>query len=126
MASPNPIPCGFVVTNASNILSNFSESIPGPESLHRHDNCFAAIALSSNSQHPSPIGYRVHCIDRVAEQVKHDFLQLDAMAGDKRQVGCQFGMGYDTMILQFSAKDVQCSKSNPVQIDRAALRDRSF
>jgi hypothetical protein len=32
MASPNPIPCGFVVTNASNMLSDFSGSIPGPES----------------------------------------------------------------------------------------------
>ena len=29
MASPNPIPCGFVVTNASNMLSALSGSIPG-------------------------------------------------------------------------------------------------
>src|SRR5262245_37598431 len=32
IASPNPIPRDFVVTNASNILSRFFGSIPGPES----------------------------------------------------------------------------------------------
>jgi hypothetical protein len=40
------------------------------------------------------------------------------MAGHKRQFGCQFGTDYDTMILQLSAKDVQCSKSNPVASQR--------
>src|SRR5262245_33255421 len=32
MASPNPVPCAFVETNALNTLSNCLESIPGPES----------------------------------------------------------------------------------------------
>ncbi len=34
------------------------------------------------------------------------------MAGDKRQFGCQFGMGYDTLILQLSAEEIQCFKSS--------------
>src|SRR5271156_2597036 len=48
------------------------------------------------------------------------------MAGDKRQFGCQFGMGYDTVILQLSAEQIQCSKSNPVQIDRLRFEIGAF
>src|ERR1700689_5813934 len=48
------------------------------------------------------------------------------MAGHKRQFGCQLGMSCDTVILQLSAKEIQCSKSNPVQIDWLRVEISAF
>ena len=42
IASPNPIPCDLVVTNAVNMRSNFSGSIPGPDVFYCDRNGIAS------------------------------------------------------------------------------------
>jgi hypothetical protein len=81
MASPNPIPCDFVVTNVSNTLSRFFGSIPGPESCTER-----TIPLSlPYPQRPTSVRCVVHRFDCITNQVSDHFLQLPFSATDNRR-----------------------------------------
>ena len=80
MASPNPIPCAFVVKNASNMPSNCfginsrSLSLQLRRQLHRdHEAQFSPATPGFD-----PCG--VHCFECVVDQIKDDLLQLIPMA----------------------------------------------
>ena len=104
MASPNPIPCAFVVKNASNMPSNCFGSIPGPEFFNCDGNCIATTMLSSHPQHPTSIRRGIHSFKCVVDQIKDDLLQLISVADDKWQFRRQFGASRNTMILQLTAQ----------------------
>jgi len=48
------------------------------------------------------------------------------MARDEGQFGRQLGTSFDAVIVQLSVKDVQCAKSNLVQVDRLRFEINAF
>ncbi len=92
IARPNPIPSGFVVTNASKTLSRLSASMPGPVSSTSTTIALSPSFAGSYRQHSTIIPACRHRLYRVLQQVDDDLLQLTTLADDMRHVGLQIGV----------------------------------
>ena len=85
--------------------------------FRRHENCIAAVTVGSHAQHPAIVLDRIHCFDRVVDQVNQDLLQLTAMANDKGRSRRQLGVGRNAVILQLLAQNLQYAKGQLIHID---------
>src|SRR5262245_2988258 len=75
-----------------------------PGISHRHSYRIPTTERGCHPQYPIAICRRVHCFDRVVNQVKDDLFQLPPMALDKRQFGRHLKASLNAMILQLSPR----------------------
>ena len=83
---PVPMPCDFVVKNASNMLPNcFRDRESWSRIFDRDHDCIAIVERCSHPQHPISIRRGIHCLNCVLDQIREDLLQLSPVARNKRQ-----------------------------------------
>ena len=79
MASPNPMPPGFVVKNGSNMRSRSAAEIPGPEFLDRHQHGRLTVETGLKAQPSCFRRQGAHCIDSVSDKVQEYLLEFHAI-----------------------------------------------
>ena len=116
MAKPNPIPRALVVTNASNMLSNFFRIDSRSCIHHLDDNSIALVAFGLQAQHTVSI-FAVHRLDRIKDQVEKDLLQLTPVAHDTWRFRHELGACRNVVFCQLPLHDVQYAQNYLVYIN---------
>lgn len=76
---------------------------------HGDKNTACGIQGRADSQLSPSIIERVHCFDRIEDQVQNDLLQLNALAFDERQARVEVGLQGNAMPEQFGPDDSESS-----------------
>ena len=66
-----------------------------------------AIAPGAQVQHPIAAGRRRHGVERIADEIDQDLVQLTLVGVDERQGGIELGTDVDPVCLQLSAQCLQ-------------------
>src|SRR6516162_1301348 len=84
--------------------------------LNFNNNGILLAKSGSHAEHSGSIRQRIHSLQRIADQVRDDLLQLISMADDRRQPG-ELGARGDQMIPQLLSERLQHPKNHLVDID---------
>ncbi len=107
----------FVVKNALNSLSSVGIDAHAGVS-HAQPHAIVVLPLGPDEQAPRPIVDIRHRIGGVAKQIQDDLLELDAVAGDGREIGVELRLQDDALALELGRRQRDHLPGGLVEVER--------